>query len=228
MDSTSPPPAVNKPDWVRRPTDEEVADYYPLAAARDGLEGQATIQCAVTRMGTLEQCLILSETPPGAGFGQAAVAMAPGFRMTPMTVNGEAVDGGTVRLPIRFILPLEPEGEGGEDLVGLTLQLAMFIGVAAWMATHLLVKPILAFQKSSPRDITRIRASLEGICGDAGPHRKVVDIVFLGGTLPSRYSTSERRYCVTLSRPDGSTEKRVVTIPVTLFGEGRMSISSAE
>ncbi|MDF2899984.1 MAG: TonB protein [Phenylobacterium sp.] len=228
MDSTSPPGVVTNPDWLRRPTGEEVAGYYPVAAMRDGLEGKATIQCVVTRTGMLEHCMIVSETPPGAGFGQAAVAMTSVFRMKPMTVDGEVVEGGTVRLPIRFALPSEPEGGSGTDFGGLALQILLIVGVTAWGASRYLVKPIMAFKTQSPSDVTRIRARLEGIAGDAGPHRKVLEIIHLGGTLPSRYSDSERRYRVTLARPDGSTEQRLVTLPVSFLGEGEMTVSREE
>jgi TonB family protein len=227
MDTTFPTGVVTNPDWARRPTGEEVAGYYPVAAMRDGLEGQATIQCVVTRTGMLEQCMILSEAPPGAGFGQAAVAMTALFRMKPKTVDGEAIDGGTVRLPIRFSLPSEPEGRGA-DFSGSLLQILLILGMIAWMASRYLVKPIMAFKTPSPTDLTRIRARLEGISGDAGPNRKVLEIMHLGGALPSRYGGSERRYRVKLSRPDGSTEQRIVTIPVSFLFEGDMTISRPE
>lgn len=227
MDAPSPPPVVTAPDWARLPKAEEVADYYPLAAARNGLEGEATIACVVTRTGTLEECMVLSETPPGAGFGQAAVAMTQVFRMTPKTVNGEAVGDGTVRLPIRFALPSQPAGGGG-DFGGAWLPMVVIVALTAWMASHYLVKPILAFKTAPPGDVTRIRARLEGIYGDAGPYRKVLEVVYLGGTLPSRYSASKRRYRVRLGRPDGSTENRIVTISVTFFGEGEIAVGPAE
>lgn len=227
MGSTFPNGVVTNPDWARRPTGGEVAGYYPVAAMRDGVEGQATIDCVVARTGLLEQCVIVSETPPGAGFGQAAVAMTSVFRMKPKTLDGEAIDGGTVRLPIRFSLPSEPEGRGA-DLSGPLLQILLILGMIAWMVSRYLVKPIMAFKTPSPSDLTRIRARLEGISGDAGPNRKVLDIAHLGGTFPSRHSGSERRYRVKLSRPDGSTEQRIVTIPVSFLFEGEMTISRPE
>jgi TonB family protein len=227
MDSKTPPPVVTPPAWERRPTGEEIAKYYPLAAATDGVEGSAILRCAVTSAGRVEQCLIQSETPPGSGFGQAAAAMAPLFRMKPMTVNGQAVDGGTVRLPIRFLLPPERESQtdgAGGGIAGALLQVAMIAAVLGWLLTRLVVKPILAFRTSPPADLSRIRANLEGISGAAGPARKVLDITHLGGTLPSRHSDPQRRYRVTLARPDGATERRIVMITVALFGEGQMTL----
>jgi hypothetical protein len=38
----------------------------------------------------------------GAGFGEAALKLAPKFRMSPRTNAGETVGGGRVRIPITF------------------------------------------------------------------------------------------------------------------------------
>ena len=39
------------------------------------------------------------------GFGDAAMKMSKLFKMRPQTKDGQPVDGGTVRIPIRFTLP---------------------------------------------------------------------------------------------------------------------------
>ena len=81
-----------------------MARYYPSRAAEREQEGRATISCKVTASGNLTGCSIVSESPKGAGFGSAAMQLSRLFRMSPRTVNGEATEGGTVRVPITFQL----------------------------------------------------------------------------------------------------------------------------
>ena len=65
----------------------------------------ATISCRVNARGTLDGCSIVSEEPGDMGFGDAAMKMSKLFKMRPQTRDGQPVDGGTVRIPIRFSLP---------------------------------------------------------------------------------------------------------------------------
>jgi protein TonB len=99
-----PSPVITNPDWLRRPSAAEIARYYPDRAARLGVEGRALISCGVSAEGRLEACVVAEEKPADQGFGDAAVKMSRHFVLRPMTRDGVAVSGGTIRIPIRFAL----------------------------------------------------------------------------------------------------------------------------
>ncbi|WP_414694017.1 TonB family protein [Phenylobacterium sp.] len=90
---SAPSPSIIQPDWARRPTGEEIGRYYPKAAVRENLEGEAVLQCKVTVAGSLADCTAYAETPSGVGFGEAVLKMASIFRMLPMTPDGKPSTG---------------------------------------------------------------------------------------------------------------------------------------
>jgi periplasmic protein TonB len=106
--ATDPPaarPMITNPDWERIRNPPNILRFYPDAALRKGIEGKATIRCVVNAQGLLYDCVAISETPEGLGFGAAAVKMSILFKMRPKTKDGQPVDGGIVAIPINFALP---------------------------------------------------------------------------------------------------------------------------
>lgn len=101
---SSGPPVINNPRWIARPTADQMARAYPDRALRDGTEGAATLQCSVTARGSLTACSVMSETPSGQGFGRAAMQLSRHFRLSPRTVDGQAVEGAVVTIPLTFQL----------------------------------------------------------------------------------------------------------------------------
>jgi TonB family protein len=82
-----------------------MAQYYPKAAAAAHVEGRAVLRCTVAATGDLIDCTTAAEEPAGQGFGDAALHLAPLFKMRPMTKDGTPVSGGKINIPIRFVAP---------------------------------------------------------------------------------------------------------------------------
>lgn len=94
------------PDWLRRPSGEEIARYYPAEAMDKSVSGRVTVLCSVLATGMLENCSVVSESPVGMGFGEAVIQMAiHEFRMKPTTSTGASVAGASVRIPVVLLAP---------------------------------------------------------------------------------------------------------------------------
>jgi protein TonB len=90
---------IVNPAWVVQSRPE-----FPELAMTKGVEsGRVELQCPVSAEGIIESCWILSETPAGVGFGQAALTAAAQARLQPRTVDG-APTAGMVRFSTSFRL----------------------------------------------------------------------------------------------------------------------------
>jgi hypothetical protein len=67
--------ATAAPEAPAPPPDPALA-YYPKPALTAGVGGSATLSCARNAHLALKDCALSSESPPGQGFGAAALAMA--------------------------------------------------------------------------------------------------------------------------------------------------------
>ncbi len=101
-----PRPAVMgpyRPNWIERPSADDLSRYYPDRAARQGVSGEVMMTCQVRVDGRLNDCRIQSEVPKGQHFGEAALRLSPKFRMIPpddlKTAPGE------VTVPLVFQIP---------------------------------------------------------------------------------------------------------------------------
>jgi hypothetical protein len=100
------------PDWLKRPTPDSLRGVFPRQAVSKGVDGSAVISCVATIQGALQDCFVTDETPPGLGFGAAALALTPQLMFKPARLNGVPVVS-TVSVPINW---KGIEGMSGEML----------------------------------------------------------------------------------------------------------------
>ena len=94
------PVDVTRPHWLEQP--RNLARYYPPRAIERSIEGDVVLNCLVRVSGLLD-CEVVSESPDGWGFSQAALRIAGAYRMAPATRGGVAVEGRyTMRVPFRI------------------------------------------------------------------------------------------------------------------------------
>jgi len=97
----APAHLVIGPDFLKIPNNALLK--YPEYARRVHLGGRVALDCVVTDEGKLTPCAVTEETPPGYGFGQAAVRFASTFKLRPGMRDGQPVHGGHYRLPMVFV-----------------------------------------------------------------------------------------------------------------------------
>lgn len=90
------PGHISDPQWARRPTPR----YPPLAEAA-GITGRVDLSCGIRPDGTLENCIVVEESPGGAGFADATLAVALSARLSPRSVQS-IVPGDRVMFTAQF------------------------------------------------------------------------------------------------------------------------------
>ncbi len=98
----SEPVVITAPTWVERPRSPE--RWFPRRAFMQGIAGEVVLDCDVDVNGRLS-CSVVSETPAGQGFGDAALLIAQAHVMRPAMQNGVAVRG-----RYRMVVPFTPNG----------------------------------------------------------------------------------------------------------------------
>jgi protein TonB len=106
----SPPPSakptiIQNPDWAAIPSARGLLQVYPEQAWRKHISGHVVLACEVAVDGSAQNCEVRSETPPGIGFGRAALMFSRNFRFIPMRRDGVPIPGGKVVVPVTFTTP---------------------------------------------------------------------------------------------------------------------------
>jgi TonB family protein len=146
-------------DWLRKPTPQDLLAVFPTEAFKHGVSGKAIINCVVTTQGVLTDCFTLEDTPPGAGFGGAAVALTPQFLMKPATKNGTPVVS-VITMPINFIT----QGGGGDTFGSKKV----VTGALAWTEAPTYAEVAAAYPTKARAEKKGGRATLACAMTEAG------------------------------------------------------------
>ncbi len=106
--AVDPPPAPPSPvltgvTWLEQPDARDYERYYPPRALDREQTGRVVVDCLVSGDGRIA-CSVVSEDPPGWGFGEASLRVARHFRVAAQTSSGQATTGGRIRRTITWRL----------------------------------------------------------------------------------------------------------------------------
>ena len=98
--------AAADPPPPTAPAADRLLGYYPPAARAAGVSGEATLGCGRDAHGALINCTLTSKSPPGYGFGAAALALAAASVGDPVGHYGEGA--AHLALPTTFHFTADP------------------------------------------------------------------------------------------------------------------------
>jgi TonB family protein len=97
--------AMTTAPWQTAPVSADLVAAWPKSAPAGLTEAHVRLSCPFNANGTLGQCAILSEDPPGLGFGAAALTLASRFSLRSGVASPEQLAKARVILPITFTNP---------------------------------------------------------------------------------------------------------------------------
>jgi TonB family protein len=198
------PPTLQAPDWLRKPTAQELGNVFPTNALRHNLGGQAMIMCVVNVHGLLEGCVVSSESPHGEGFGAAALLLAPRFSMRP-AIGPKGPVPAIINIPIRFDAPGTAPSSYSES------RLPPGQSTYATGAFNMIIHPIW----SAAPSFAQVGAAYPAKAGGEAGHVVMRCRVDSGGALKTCSPISEA--------PQGKGFARAAE---TLVGDFRLSVDS--
>ncbi|WBO21601.1 hypothetical protein [Sphingomonas abietis] len=98
----SAPFSFSAADWIRKPTEAEIAKVDPFRARLDHVSGFVMLSCLIDDHARAKRCHVLSETPRDYGFGAAALSLTHLFRVRVANIDGTDMNRIPARIPIAF------------------------------------------------------------------------------------------------------------------------------
>jgi TonB family protein len=93
------------PNWISRPSGDQISATYPRGALVKGVSGRVVMKCVVDAGGGMTNCGVESEDPAGLGFGDGALKLARRFKLSTFTDDGWPTVGANISIPIRWVAP---------------------------------------------------------------------------------------------------------------------------
>ncbi|MGV9006706.1 MAG: energy transducer TonB [Brevundimonas sp.] len=119
------PDLLQSATWADPPQQIE----WPRVAFDTPVEGEVTLGCVVDTAGRAKVCEIVSETPEGSGFGEAAIAGQDLFRWHPARFNGEAIES---RIQFNVNFRLEGPPQANPELEAMLMPVAEAISAQGY------------------------------------------------------------------------------------------------
>lgn len=88
-------------EWIKKPSQDQIDEAFPKMARLGGVSGVAVLLCIVPKPGRPQSCTVAAERPGKRGFGEAALALYPQFRIRPVMKGSEVVQA-EVLVPVTF------------------------------------------------------------------------------------------------------------------------------
>lgn len=142
-------------DWLKKPSADDVLGVFPRDAWVNNVSGKAVVSCRVSEQGALFGCAVESETPEGAGFGLAALALTPQFLMKPAMQDGKPVVS-AVRIPINFKMPATT----GRPLLDRNYPTRQALSNVSWVAAPSYSEVAAAYPQKAREKLAEGRATL--------------------------------------------------------------------
>jgi TonB family protein len=149
--SLAQPPSLpqpnSAPEWLRKPSYEDMLAVYPAEAGKRGASGTATIKCIVQIDGLTRDCSVVSEDRPGLGFGPSAVVLSRTFLFKPAMRNGQPVEA-EVTVPLHFQTDsASPEIWAGNSRIVTSNTTVRVLPGAAWSKAPTVSEVVSAIDK---------------------------------------------------------------------------------
>jgi TonB family protein len=94
---------LDRPLWSAAPSRAAMLAAWPHGAEHRTEIGSAVLQCDIDRKGLLNTCKVTQEAPPSAGFGAAALSLAPQFHLAMSPQDAKTISSYQVVVPFHFV-----------------------------------------------------------------------------------------------------------------------------